>query len=241
MCGGVIGCHEEIAAAPCAAVHAGHGLRLGCGLGTGTGHLSPGRCPLRSASCRAGSSPWCSSAHFYFDTESLTGAKSEAWAVGGWAGVRSPWWADMFQVGVLGYTSQKLYGPDDKDGTRLLMPGQEVVQRARRGLGRREVLRPDVHRLSPAHQSAVHQSAGQPDGAQHLRGVHAVGGGERRELHRRLHRQDEDPQLRQLRLDVHRGRQQGHAQGRGLRRADLGLHEERLRAGGRAVRQRPVQ
>ena len=30
----------------------------------------------------------------------------------------------MFQVGVLGYTSQKLYGPDDKDGTRLLMTGQ---------------------------------------------------------------------------------------------------------------------
>ena len=62
---------------------------------------------------------------YYFDTESLTGAKSEAWAVGGWAGVRSPWWGDMFQIGVLGYTSQKLYGPDDKDGTRLLMPGQK--------------------------------------------------------------------------------------------------------------------
>jgi hypothetical protein len=31
----------------------------------------------------------------------------------------------MFQLGLLGYTSLKLYGPDDKDGTKLLMPGQK--------------------------------------------------------------------------------------------------------------------
>ena len=64
---------------------------------------------------------------YYFDQESLTGAPSEAWALGGWAGLRSPWWGDVFQVGFVGYTSQKLYGPDDKDGTRLLRPGQEQI------------------------------------------------------------------------------------------------------------------
>jgi hypothetical protein len=64
---------------------------------------------------------------YYFDQESLTGAPASAWALGGWAGVRSPWWGDMFQVGVVGYTSLKLYGPDDKDGTRLLAPGQETI------------------------------------------------------------------------------------------------------------------
>ena len=62
---------------------------------------------------------------YYYDTETLSGGKNEAWAVGGWAGMRSPWWGDLFQFGVLGYTSQKLYGPDDKDGTKLLMPGQK--------------------------------------------------------------------------------------------------------------------
>ena len=64
---------------------------------------------------------------YYLDQESLTGAPASAWALGGWAGLRSPWWGDMFQVGLVGYTSLKLYGPDDKDGTRLLAPGQETI------------------------------------------------------------------------------------------------------------------
>jgi hypothetical protein len=64
---------------------------------------------------------------YYFDQESLTGSQSTAWALGGWAGLRSPWWGDLFQVGVIGYTSQKLYGPDDKDGSKLLGPGQEPI------------------------------------------------------------------------------------------------------------------
>ena len=64
---------------------------------------------------------------YYLDQESLTGAPASAWALGGWAGLRSPWWGDMFQVGLVGYTSLKLYGPDDKDGTRLLAPGQESI------------------------------------------------------------------------------------------------------------------
>ena len=61
------------------------------------------------------------------DQDSLTGVPSSAWALGGWAGVRSPWFGDIFQVGVVGYTSLKLYGPADKDGTLLLAPGQETI------------------------------------------------------------------------------------------------------------------
>jgi hypothetical protein len=64
---------------------------------------------------------------YYLDQESLTGVPSAAWALGGWAGLRSPWWGDLFQVGIVGYTSQKLYGPDDKDGTKLLATGQEPI------------------------------------------------------------------------------------------------------------------
>jgi hypothetical protein len=58
---------------------------------------------------------------YYFDQDSLTAA------LGGWAGLRSPWWGDLFQVGLVGYTSQRLYGPEDKDGTKLLAPGQEQI------------------------------------------------------------------------------------------------------------------
>jgi len=61
---------------------------------------------------------------YYFDAESTSGAESEAWALGGWAGVRSPWYGDMLQLGLVGYTSLKLYGPDGKGGTRILTADQ---------------------------------------------------------------------------------------------------------------------
>ena len=64
---------------------------------------------------------------FYYDQVDLAGKPSEAWALGGWAGVRSPWWGDLFQLGIVGYASLKLYGPLDKDGTKLLAPGQESI------------------------------------------------------------------------------------------------------------------
>jgi len=64
---------------------------------------------------------------YYLDQESLTGAPSAAWAIGGWAGARSPWWGDLFQAGLVGYTTQRLYGPADEDGTKLLAPGQHPI------------------------------------------------------------------------------------------------------------------
>ena len=64
---------------------------------------------------------------YYLESESLSGSPSAAWALGGWAGLRSPWWGELIQLGLIGYTSQKLYGPDDKDGTKLLGPGQEPI------------------------------------------------------------------------------------------------------------------
>jgi hypothetical protein len=48
-----------------------------------------------------------------------------AWALGGWLGYQSGWFADFLRVGAVGYTSQPLWAPDDKDGTLLLKPGQE--------------------------------------------------------------------------------------------------------------------
>jgi hypothetical protein len=64
---------------------------------------------------------------YYFDQESTSSTENEAWALGGWAGVRSPWWSNMVQAGLVVYTSQELYGPDGKGGTRLLTATQEPI------------------------------------------------------------------------------------------------------------------
>jgi hypothetical protein len=52
---------------------------------------------------------------------------SAAWAIGGWAGLRSPWWGDVFQLGIVGYTSQRLYGPENKGGTKILQTDQQSI------------------------------------------------------------------------------------------------------------------
>jgi hypothetical protein len=62
---------------------------------------------------------------FYFGREGFDGAKKEAWAIGGWAGMKTGYFLDHFAFGVTGYTSQPLYAPDDRDGTLLLKPGQK--------------------------------------------------------------------------------------------------------------------
>lgn len=62
---------------------------------------------------------------YYFDRLNPGDVTNAATALGGWLGYESGWIADAVRFGVVGYTSQKLWGPLDKDGTLLLMPGQE--------------------------------------------------------------------------------------------------------------------
>ena len=64
---------------------------------------------------------------FYKKTETLTGGEQEAWVIGGFAGLRSPWFADLFQFAVVGYASQKLYAPGTVDATLLLQPDQSSI------------------------------------------------------------------------------------------------------------------
>ncbi|MEM7145373.1 MAG: OprD family outer membrane porin [Verrucomicrobiota bacterium] len=52
------------------------------------------------------------------------GTKSEAFAMGGAVRMESGWLWDFARVGLAGYNSTKLYGPDDRGGTGLLRPGQ---------------------------------------------------------------------------------------------------------------------
>lgn len=62
---------------------------------------------------------------FYLDRDKYDDTESSAWALGGSAGFKTGYFRDRFALGATGYTSQRLYGPDDKDGTLLLKPGQE--------------------------------------------------------------------------------------------------------------------
>jgi len=62
---------------------------------------------------------------YYFDRLNPGDVTNAAWALGGWVGYHSGWIGNLLRFGVVGYTSQRLWGPLDKDGSGLLAPGQE--------------------------------------------------------------------------------------------------------------------
>lgn len=62
---------------------------------------------------------------YYFYRDQGDGSISETWALGGSLSYESGWWNDFLRLGVAAYTSQKLHGPEDRDGAGLLEPGQE--------------------------------------------------------------------------------------------------------------------
>jgi hypothetical protein len=62
---------------------------------------------------------------FYMDRRQYDGAHNEAWALGGSLSFKSGYLADYLRIGAVGYTSQRFYGPDQRDGTLLLKPRQE--------------------------------------------------------------------------------------------------------------------
>ena len=62
---------------------------------------------------------------YYFNRHKFDGSTSLAWAIGGWAGLKTGYFLDHISLGATVYTSQKLYGPADTDGTLLLAPGQK--------------------------------------------------------------------------------------------------------------------
>lgn len=59
----------------------------------------------------------------YYKREKFDASETEAFAIGGWAGLKTGYFLDHISFGVTGYTSQPLSAPDDKDGTLLLKPG----------------------------------------------------------------------------------------------------------------------
>lgn len=61
---------------------------------------------------------------FYFNRDKFDDSESETLATGGSAGFKTGYFRERVALGVTGYTSLKLYGPDSKDGALMLKPGQ---------------------------------------------------------------------------------------------------------------------
>ena len=62
---------------------------------------------------------------YYLDRNKYDDTESEAWAIGGSLGFKTGYFREIFAIGATVYTSQELHGPEDKDGTLLLAPGQD--------------------------------------------------------------------------------------------------------------------
>jgi outer membrane porin, OprD family len=63
---------------------------------------------------------------YYRGVQTTTeGVSQEAWAAGGWLEYKSGWWLDTVQVGGTLFGTGPIYAPENRDGTKLLKPGQD--------------------------------------------------------------------------------------------------------------------
>jgi len=88
---------------------------------------------------------------YYFDRRRENTDDSVAAAYGGWLSFRSGAWLDRISIDATLFTTQKAYGPGDKDGTLLLGEGQEgfwVLGEANLGVRLTENLSAKVYRQS---------------------------------------------------------------------------------------------
>jgi hypothetical protein len=61
---------------------------------------------------------------YYYNQDKYTDDRSGAWVIGGWLGYNTGKWKDTVGFGAKLYSSNKIWGPEDKDGTGLLKPDQ---------------------------------------------------------------------------------------------------------------------
>ncbi len=86
---------------------------------------------------------------FYFDRSNVDDTENVAWALGGSLTYESGLIQDIIFIGAELFTSQKLYGPEDKGGTLLLKPGQEsftVLGRAYAALNYKDLISASLYR-----------------------------------------------------------------------------------------------
>ena len=81
---------------------------------------------------------------YYLGRDNFDGSKSQAWAAGGWIAFRSGLIGDLFGVHAAYYTSQKLFGPLDEDGTKLLAPGQNSLGMLGQIYGRVQIIDQEI-------------------------------------------------------------------------------------------------
>jgi hypothetical protein len=62
--------------------------------------------------------------YYFYDRTANPLVEQEAWALGGWLAYESGWLLNRLKIGATVYTTQRLYGPPDRDGTLLLASGQ---------------------------------------------------------------------------------------------------------------------
>jgi outer membrane porin, OprD family len=62
---------------------------------------------------------------FFLDRDNFNTSQSEAWTLGGSVGFKTGYFGDFIALGSTTYTSQRVYGPLDKDGTKLLQTDQK--------------------------------------------------------------------------------------------------------------------
>jgi hypothetical protein len=62
---------------------------------------------------------------FYEDIDNFNHTESQAWTLGGLAGVKTGYFANFVALGATGYTSQALDAPLDRSGTKLLREDQK--------------------------------------------------------------------------------------------------------------------
>jgi hypothetical protein len=86
---------------------------------------------------------------YYFDRTKTDGSEEETWAAGGSLAYRSGRWRGLVSVGAELFTSQRLYGPRDRDGLEMLRPrqvGLTVLGKAHLNLHYKEILQARLYR-----------------------------------------------------------------------------------------------
>ena len=118
----------KLRARACRALRAAIALGALAAAGTVAGQgISAGELPKEGYKLPGGIEPVLQLRTYYFDQENTGGTPSAAWALGGWIGARTPWWGDLVQGAVNFYTSQRLWGPSDEGGTKILQSDQSAI------------------------------------------------------------------------------------------------------------------
>ena len=149
---------------------------------------------------------------YYFYRDKFDDSINEALALGGALSYQSGWFLDHFGVGAVLYTSQRLYGWQDRDGTLLLKPEQQSYTQVGQIYARVKLFEDNFINLyryeynTPYINKNDNRIPPIPSRDTLLRVPMEEKMGLQIQVRRRLHHEDQGAQLGSLRLDVRRCR-----------------------------------